>query len=348
MCGAVSTTKISVAIDTDSGVYLIGNDKIYSLYGEGVIKDLDDVIKSVQDFAYVAAENSRFQYMYAENGEKTLSVTKAKTGKKIDGEALREDILSCLKAGGGRIKAKYITIEPEYTEKDFCFTPSKRGEFTTAFYDSSIERAHNIKLSASALNEITVYPEKVLSFNALVGIRSEKTGYKNAKVIVDGKFVEGIGGGVCQVSTTLYNAALLAGLEVTEYHRHTVAVSYVEKSFDAMVSYGYADLKIKNTTGAPIFIESAVSDGKITFDVYGKKMNYSILRESVTVKTIEPTITTITNENLKSGETRYVTYPKCGYETEGYLLYCTYGKTEKKLLRQDKYKKIDGIKEVGA
>lgn len=99
------------------------------------------------------------------------------------------------------------------------------------------------------------------SFNAAVGERTEERGYSTAKVIENGKFVEGVGGGVCQVSSTVYNCALLSGLTVTERHRHSLAVSYVEPSFDAMVSYSYADLRFYNDTGKSVFIV-ADADGE--------------------------------------------------------------------------------------
>ncbi|HKL94383.1 MAG TPA: VanW family protein, partial [Clostridia bacterium] len=105
-----------------------------------------------------------------------------------------------------------------------------RATFSTTYSNSSPNRKHNIKLAASKLN-ITLYPDEIFSFNRIVGERSEARGFLTAHIILDGKFVDGVGGGVCQVSTTLYNCALLSDLEILCAHRHSLPVSYVAPSF---------------------------------------------------------------------------------------------------------------------
>ena len=111
------------------------------------------------------------------------------------------------------------------------------------------------------------------SFNYTIGERTERRGYKKAKIIVGGEFVDGVGGGVCQVSTTLYNAVLLAGLKVVECHPHSLPVSYVEPSFDAMVNSGWADLKFINDTHNPVIIRARADGAKLTIQIFGEPMN---------------------------------------------------------------------------
>ena len=112
-------------------------------------------------------------------------------------------------------------------------------------------------------------PGDVFSYNKATGARTWSNGYKTAKVIVDGKYVNGEGGGVCQVSTTIYNAALMSGLDIQEVHNHTFPSHYVSKGRDSAVSYGYIDLKFKNNLAHPIYIKNIVSNGIITSKIYG-------------------------------------------------------------------------------
>ena len=150
-----------------------------------------------------------------------------------------------------------------------------RSKFFTSYPSSTEERKSNIKLAAKSLDYAFVDVGGEFSFNQTVGARTEKRGYKTAKIIVGGEFVDGVGGGVCQVSTTLYNAVLLAGLKVTEFHAHSLPVSYVAPSFDAMVNSGSADLKFINNTHNPVYIRAFADDATLTIEIYGEPMNFS-------------------------------------------------------------------------
>jgi len=121
--------------------------------------------------------------------------------------------------------------------------------FETELNAEAKNRVNNIRITAQELSGTVIQPGEEFSFNGTVGKRTTEKGYLVAPIIVQGKKEKGVGGGVCQVSTTLYNAALEAGLTVTEHHEHTKDVSYVEDGQDAAVSYGSADLKILNTGG---------------------------------------------------------------------------------------------------
>ena len=114
-------------------------------------------------------------------------------------------------------------------------------------------------------------PQEIYSYNKATGPRVLSKGYKYAPVIIGGKYRNGEGGGVCQVSTTIYNAALLAGLEIVEVHNHTYISHYVSGGRDATVAYGYYDLKFKNPYSHPIYIKNIVGDGAITTKIYGCK-----------------------------------------------------------------------------
>ncbi|MDE7440119.1 MAG: VanW family protein, partial [Clostridia bacterium] len=144
------------------------------------------------------------------------------------------------------------------------------SSFTTYFDGKNEARSDNIRLAASLINGSVLKNGDIFSFNQTVGQRTPERGFQRAKIIENGEFVEGTGGGVCQVSTTLYNAALLAGCRVREYHPHSLSVSYVPPSRDAMVSGTFFDLKFQNVTGSTLYITSKSGENFVNFKVYGR------------------------------------------------------------------------------
>lgn len=143
------------------------------------------------------------------------------------------------------------------------------ASFETVFSPAEVNRTTNIVLAARALDGIVIPPYGTLSFNEVVGPRTAARGYKPAKVIVQGEFVDDYGGGVCQVSTTLYNAALMSGMDVLERVPHSLPVSYVPPGRDAAVVYGLADLKVRNPYARPLVVQTRVTGRRIAVDIYG-------------------------------------------------------------------------------
>jgi vancomycin resistance protein YoaR len=146
------------------------------------------------------------------------------------------------------------------------------AEFTTSFSTGQYNRSSNIRLACNALTRIILMPGETLSYNERVGKRTPANGYKDAPVFKNGLKVLDTGGGVCQVSTTLYNAALMADLEIVNRRNHSRPVAYVPVGRDATVDYGSGiDLVFRNSYDFPIAIVSDVDGGKVTFRVLGKK-----------------------------------------------------------------------------
>ena len=143
--------------------------------------------------------------------------------------------------------------------------------FSTYFNTQNINRSSNLRIAASTLNGAVIPPGQEFSFNTAVGPREFSTGYKEALIILQNEFKPGIGGGICQVSSTLYNAALLANLPIVERHNHSVAVDYVPVGTDATVTYGGKDLRFKNDTDSPIIIKTGVQGGKLTVQLLGRR-----------------------------------------------------------------------------
>jgi len=199
-------------------------------------------------------------------------VTGASRGIEMDTEAVSREILAALRT---RTYADIIiqTKEiPHKTENEIISKIGLRGQYSTRFDDDNQSRSANIERSALCFNALTLMPGEVLSFNRTVGPRTSARGYEEAKIIIDGEFVPGIGGGVCQTSTTLFNAAIVSGLTVVESHNHSLPISYVPLGRDAMVSSA-VDLVIKNNTGSPAYFEAGLeNETKVFFKIYGEKL----------------------------------------------------------------------------
>jgi vancomycin resistance protein YoaR len=195
--------------------------------------------------------------------------------------------------------------------------------FTTYFDGDNAGRAANIKLAAQKINGTILPAGESFSFNSVVGARTAQNGFNIAKIIEDGKYLDGVGGGVCQVSTTLYNAALLSGLEIVEYHPHSLSVGYVSPSRDAMVSGNYFDLKFKNNKLTPIYIRTNVDGGSVTCSIYGESDGFSY---------------SYVSEVQERDESGYLS--SCGY-----LIKERGGIVKRELVRRDKYGKKQEITE---
>lgn len=163
------------------------------------------------------------------------------------------------------------------------------SSFSTDISSSSENRKHNIYLAARAVDNTLLFPNSYISFNEIVGERSVKRGYKTSKVIEKNRYVEGVGGGVCQVSTTLYVAALMSNLQVVECHSHSIPSSYVSYSMDSTVAYDYLDLKIYNPSNAVYAIKTSADNDRLTINIYStEKPKYKIILKSEVIEKIDP------------------------------------------------------------
>ncbi|MBO8158313.1 MAG: VanW family protein [Thermosyntropha sp.] len=168
-----------------------------------------------------------------------------------------------------KLDLEIIKIHPRYSAEDLERVNRIIGSYYT-YISGSYARFNNISLGSKAINNVIVWPEEVFSFNETVGPRTPERGYMPAPIIMMGSMDVGYGGGVCQVSSTLYNAVLKAGLEVIERHMHSKPVHYVPKEMDATVDYGSLDLKFKNNTLNPVIIKSEVKNGRLVVQIWGE------------------------------------------------------------------------------
>ncbi|MGI6621439.1 MAG: VanW family protein [Bacillota bacterium] len=204
-----------------------------------------------------------------------VEVTDSRPGVLVDKDALRERVF-----GGGqwteipnRVYLPLIYTEPEVTSEELAsYLPLEVIASFSTYYEDNNDRAHNIALASACLDSLTIDPGQVLSFNHITGPRSKERGYRKAGVFIGDQVVDDYGGGVCQVSTTLYVALLKAGFEIVERYNHGMPVSYVPLGLDATVAYDILDLKMKNCLDAPCILKARAEDGCLTVKVFGKQV----------------------------------------------------------------------------
>ena len=216
-----------------------------------------------------------------------------------------------------------ITI-PEITLNDLgkeAF-PQILGTFSTTYNTSNQNRITNLKLASEKIDGTIILPGETFSYNKVVGERTIAKGYKEAAVYADGKVVDGIGGGICQLSSTLYNSVLYANLEITSRSNHRFLTSYVTAGRDATVSWGTIDFCFKNTRSYPIKITSEVKNGVVTTSIYGIKeeKEYEVVIESKVTEVIPYSTKYVKDSTLKEDEEEIVQYGANGAKSETYKI----------------------------
>ena len=198
-----------------------------------------------------------------------------------------------------------IITEPEVTldelgDKAF---PDQLATFTTRYDVSDVDRTTNLRLACQKINGTVLLAGETFSYNNVVGARTVAAGYKNAKIYEAGQVVDGLGGGICQISSTLYNAALLANLEIVERRNHQFVTSYVPAGRDATVVYGSTDFKFKNTRQYPIRIVATANAGIATISIYGIKEEneYTFKFSTKTISSIPYSTQYIDDSTLPQG-----------------------------------------------
>lgn len=258
-------------------------------------------------------------------------------GSEVDKRKLIGDINASLSGGFTPVTLAYNGVKRQTTLESVKKSTQKLASFTTYFDGDNLARVSNIRLAASKLNGQILGNGKTLSFNDIVGERVTSRGFLPAKIIINGEFTDGVGGGVCQVSTTLYNCALLAGFSIEEYHPHSLAVGYVPPSRDAMVSGTSCDLKVKNNSATPAYIRAITGKTFVRFEIYGLYggADYSLSSE-VTGTLPAPEESCDSPDKARAG--------KDGLTSQSYLTVTRDGFTKKTLLRKDKYQPVKGYK----
>ncbi|WP_069649113.1 VanW family protein [Caloranaerobacter ferrireducens] len=270
-------------------------------------------------------------------------------GRKVNREKLKSRIVNAVLVGGF-VEIPVDIEKPKITKDMLKQIKDRLGSFTTTFAGSSLGRKHNINLASSSINGKILLPGEVFSFNETTGPRDANAGYKEAKIILDGDLTPGIGGGVCQVSTTLYNAVLLSDLKIEERHPHSIPATYVEKGLDATVAYDYLDFKFSNNTNYPIYIHSEVKDNNLTITIFGKKAkkNRVVKIKSEIIQILEPEVEIKIDEKLEPGTKNILQRGRYGYKVKTYKeVYENGRKIKTEIISSDYYKPRKEIVKVG-
>lgn len=318
---------------------------------------LDDKIENIISEIDIPAKNS--EIIFTPNEKEKFKISEEESGLRVDKEKLYTDI------NNEFMKKNVINIEipikediPTITKADNEKLTTQLSTFKTNVADSTGARKSNVKLALEHINGLIVQPGETVSFNEKTGPHTIANGYKVATIIYNGRFVDGVGGGICQASTTLYNALLLADLDVLQVRKHTLPVKYVPLALDAMVAEYSSDLVFKNTTDSPIYIATSADANSVYVEIYGHDTReYTIKTRSETICTIPHSGDTIkkdtaheyTDKVLYQGEYYRLTYPRDGYEAKAYVCYYKGDELIKeKEVRHDIYYPQNGIIIEGA
>ena len=281
------------------------NLEIKSLYNEN---KLSEKIQNISDSINVDMKNAKVYISDSGN----ISTSSATIGKELDIASTKESIYDAIKNKDYKsIDLKVNIKEPKISTEAVKSVNTLLAEFSTKFSTKDSNRVTNVVLSAKATSDVLLMPGEEFSYNNLTGKRTASNGYKDAPVIINGKLEQDVGGGVCQVSSTLFNSVLYSGLDVTSRRNHSLKSSYVSIGRDAMVSDGGSDFRFKNPYSHPVYIKNTVSNGVITSKIYGNisdKKNISIKVEPYTTEGLDAAKTYIEykDSNGKVIRTQYI------------------------------------------
>ncbi|MBU2701595.1 vancomycin resistance protein YoaR [Sporomusaceae bacterium BoRhaA] len=298
---------------------------------------LENLIENWRESIDKAPRNAGFSILHG-------GMIHEETGHKLETSSLKTLIVQALnQSSGPKTLALPVTpLYPELTTGELAQTGLKEllATFTTTFNADDRNRSMNIGIAANKINGHIIYAHETFSFNDAVGPRDKEHGFKEAMEIVDNAYVPGIGGGICQVSSTLYNVALLANLSIVERYNHSKPLGYVGLGRDATVAYGTLDFKFTNDFPFPVMIVAEVQDNELCIGLFGTTKPTSETVKIVTEnqQVISPAIVRKQDNALLLGETELDKQGKPGYEVTTVRVVEQDGSTIKReIIATDKY-----------
>lgn len=359
ICNFNTDTVMQNAWDLSERIYLAVQSDNFSLFSVPILLrtriniDASPIEQKVRNLAfsfYIPFENSTFAgYDPAKPDGQRLTFTQAKSGKQVDADALWAAVQKEFADNTyGTVPIQYVDVPAKISQQSWLKNMTLIWRFNS-IQNSSPARYTNIKIACSQISGHFIMPGEVFSFNDTTGERTAEKGYQMAHVINGGVVDNGLAGGTCQVSGTLFNAAIRAGLTIAERHHHTLRSAYLPLGQDATVDYGHYDLKLKNDSDSPMLIIMYLGTGrnskKVYAEIYGKSLPAGETIE-VTSKITETipapaTVSYATSTAVKPGSTETVK-PHEGWKVTTYRIYKKNGKAVKTVVLYTDYYKEAG------
>ncbi|QNM06185.1 VanW family protein [Qiania dongpingensis] len=277
---------------------------------------LEKAVANVAARYDVAAKNAALTGYDEEDG---FQYSAEESGRQVDQEDLKTKLRAALDVQDydAALAGKVSEVIPELNLEQAKEAYTCIAKFRTEANVNSEDRDHNVKLASDTINNTVLAPGEEFSMNALVGETNESQGYRQAATYAQGQVVPEFGGGVCQVSSTIYNAVVKSGLKTTERNSHSMTVSYVNLGEDAMIAYSYSDLKFVNNSSGNVLVLVDADGAEVTCYIYG----IPVLEEGVSVmmdSKIEETLPIpepeyVEDDTLAPGEEKYKSWGKEGY-----------------------------------
>ena len=294
-----------------------------------------DKVREVLNSACTAYNVNPVDASLEPNNSGSFSIKEGQDGKKVDvdaSEVLIEDyVKDSLKPENNMITLAIENVKPKGDSETLSKITDKLGSFTTSYPKSSSDRCANIEAGCSHINGTLLYPGEQLSVYEKVSPFTEENGYHLAGSYLNGLVVESLGGGICQVSTTLYQAVLRAELQVDQRSNHSMVVDYVPHSGDAAIAGTAKDFKFTNSTDNPIYIAGRTGGKEITFTIYGvetRPSNRTLAFESVDISTEEPEGVKVVGDSSQPAGYTHIQGSHTGYSSEFWKIIKIDGKEE--------------------
>ena len=276
----------------------------------------------------------------------------SQSGAALDADALKTSIAQSIRSGGGSVDLPIMVLQPQVSTEEVASQYGLIDYAITNASSSSRARINNIVTAMGFINGTCVKPGEIFSFNETVGQRTTARGFKKATAYSSGEVTEQIGGGICQVSTTLFNAAVKADMEIVERHNHSLTVHYVDKGKDATVNWGDQDFRFKNTSSDNVYICCYLTkDKRVRFGIFGRLLpnGEKITVEAVTTEVVKAETEYQQSAFLAPGETYVLQEGRNGYKAEAYKVRwdALGNQISRELLCKSVYKKKNEIIQYG-
>ena len=283
-----------------------------------------------------------------------ITVTPEVSGKTIDKEELHNKLIESINGDpSDEIELTFDLVEQEAKIKaeDLKEITGVISSYSSKYSNTGDGRVKNMEIAASTINGTIVMPGEEFSYNALIGDTTPEKGYEKANTYVGNEIVPDYGGGICQVSTTLYRAVMRANIRSTERTNHSLTVSYSEPGLDATVANPYLDYKFVNTYDFPIYIQGYVSGGVVNFSIYGNveamgNKTYALVNEIL--EKYDPEVKYEEDSTMEEGTEKVVSYGMPGYKANAYQVTYENGvEVDRELISTDVYMTTNTVKKKG-